>query len=138
MQAPPPDVPDSGIVVTARVVEPPQQTGFDRLSRPTVYDQSGRPVRAEEEVLFEDLFSGLSGEELREAAELRIKDGPRLKPARAVRHGVGTSEGVTFYFPGELPADAREAQFVYQGREGVDLKVKFKLQDMQVGGRPDY
>ena len=82
MQAPPPEAPADTIALTARVVEPPQQTGFDRLSRPTVYDQSGRPVREEEELLFEDLFSGLSEEELSEAAELRVKDGPRLKPER--------------------------------------------------------
>jgi hypothetical protein len=138
MQARPPETPADTIALTVRVVEPPQQLGFDRLNRPTVYDQSGRPVRDEEEVLFEDLFSGLSEEELAEAAELRVKNGPRLKPERAVRHGLGTSEGVTFYFPHDLPAGAREVQFVFKGREGVDLKVKFKLQDMQVSGQPDY
>jgi len=138
MQAGAPEVPDDKIVLTARAVEPPHLLALDRLGRPTVFDSSGRPLPEEERALFPDMFSGLNEEELREAAELHIKDGERLKPERVVRHGLGASEGVSFYFPRALPAQAREAQFVFEGRQGADLKIKFKLQEMQVDGRPDY
>jgi hypothetical protein len=138
MQAPAPEVPGDEIVLTARVVEPPREPASERLNRPLIVDESGRPVRQEQEPTTPDLFAGLSDGELAAAAELRVRDGETVKPVRVVAHGLGTSEGYTFYFPRQLPPQARQAEFVFKGRGGTELKVKFKLEEMTVAGKPDY
>lgn len=137
MQAPAPEGPDDKIVLTARAVEPPRQSLFDRFSRPVIRDENGRPLE-EAEVTAPDLFSGLSDAELASAAELRLRDGQSLKPERAMQHGLGTSEGYTFYFPRPLPRGTTEVEFVFRGQKDSELKVKFKLREMQVNGKPDY
>lgn len=137
MQAPAPDVPEDKIVVTARSVEPPRQSSFDRLNQPTIRDESGRPVQ-ETEPTAPDLFSGLSEAELAAAAELRLHDGQVLKPERIAQHGLGASEGVTFYFPRTLPTGTKEVEFVFHGQKDSELKAKFKLREMEVNGKPDY
>jgi len=142
MQAPPPELSSQHLVLTARVIKPPAE-GVERFRRPTIYDESGRPL-PDEPGFAPDIFNGLEDEALAAAAELRLSDGRRLKPARAPRHGVGTSEGVTFFFPREenggatLRPDTEWAEFVFEGAKDNTLKAKFKLREMQVGGRPDY
>ena len=142
MQAPPPELSTEQIALTARVVAPPTE-GIERFRRPTVYDQSGRPL-PEEPGTAPDVFFTLNDEELAAAAELRLSDGRRLKPTRAVRHGLGTSEGVTFFFPREqeghatLTPETEWAELVFRGAQSNTLKAKFKLKEMRLDGRPDY
>jgi len=142
MQAAPEELSPEHIVVTARVIKPPAE-GIERFQRPVIYDQSGRPL-PDEPGSAPDVFNGLDDQALAAAAELRLSDGRRLKPARALRHGLGTSEGVTFLFPrqengrGTLSPDTEWAEFVFAGAKDNTLKAKFKLKEMQVGGRSDY
>lgn len=142
VHAPPPEVREDAVVITVRVLQPPEPSGFDQLDRPTILDESGRPVR-EEEISTPDLLSPLSEDELKVAAELRLPDGRWLKPERAVKHGLGTSAGFSFYFPraekgrGKLPS-AGEVEFFFQHEKEERLRAKFKLSEMVAGGKRDY
>ncbi|MFQ5664352.1 MAG: hypothetical protein ACE5HL_11020 [Terriglobia bacterium] len=143
MQAPPPELSPGHYVVTVRVVEPPQESRIESHSRPLLQDETGRPVR-ELPPQVADVFAGLDAEGLRARAELRIGRRRRLKPERVLRHGLGASEGVSFFFPRQengrttLPADTKWAEFVFVGEKGDKLKAKFKFKEMRVAGRPDY
>lgn len=143
MQAPPPELSAHHYVLTARVVKPPSESALELHDRPFIQDESGRPVR-DLPPTAADIFAGLSEEELRERAQLRPAGGPGLKPDRALRHGLGASEGVSLYFPRQqngrptLPAGTKRAEFIFEGPRGDKLKVKFNLTEMRVGGRPDY
>lgn len=144
MQAAPPELSAEHAVITVRVVEPPAESSADKLSRPAlVLDQTNRPIQ-EQPAVVADLFAGLSEEELRARAELVTARKLRLKPDRVLRHGMGTSEGISFFFPRQwsgaatLPAGTGWAEFVFAGVKGDKLKVRFKLNEMRVRGQPDY
>jgi len=152
-QAPSEELSPDHFVLTARVVEPPTESDIDRLGRASVRlvesppggrnDPSARTIQQPSPSV-PDLFAGLSEEELREAASLRLEKDLTLKPERAVRHGLGTSEGVTFYFPRvsqgrpTIPPRADSVEFRFRAKNGITLKAKFKLAEMQAGGKPDY
>lgn len=144
MQAAPPPLSPEHIVITVRVAEAPAASSADTLARaPLVLDDSDRPVQDRPPVVA-DLFASLSEEELRSRAELVTARKLRLKPDRVLRHGVGTSEGISFLFPRQqsgaatLPAGTRWAEFVFAGVKGDKLKVRFKLSEMQLRGQTDY
>ena len=143
MQAPPPELSADQYVLTARLVQPPTASAADRFAFATVYDEAGRPVR-DEPPQVADVFVGLSDEELRDRAQLRIGNNANVKPERALRHGVGTSEGISFFFPRQrngrptLTPNTQWVEFSFQGKKGDRLKVRFKLAEMQIAGRPDY
>ncbi len=115
----PPEAGPAGHVLTLRVVTPPPE-----------------PTRA--------IFAGMTVEELAKRATLKTS-GKRAIPAqRAVRHGMGAAEAVSFFFAREengaatLPSGTEWAVFGLESAAGDRLKVRFKLREMQVGGRPDY
>ncbi len=143
MQAPPPEPSADHYVLTVRVVKPPTESGRDRFARATVYDQSGRPMR-DEPPRVPDIFAGLSEEELSDSTELRTNRKQRLKPDRIFRHGLGTSEGVSFFFPREhdgqavLAKGTKWVEFSFRSEKGDKLKARFKLADMQLEAQPDY
>lgn len=142
VQAAPPELSADHYVLTARVAQPPTESGLARTSRPLAYSlDDSRPPQPSPPPPTPDLFAGLNPDELRARAELRTAKKLRLKPARVVRHGVGASEGISFFFPrlqdGQetLPAGTEWAEFVFAS--GGELKVKFKLKEMQVNGQAD-
>ena len=143
MQAPPAELSPEHYVLTVRVVEPPSQSEMDRLGRPLVVDEHGRPT-SEALLVARDLFAGLSGEELRAGAELRLASGGQLKAERAQRHGLGASEGVSFFFPRTaggrptLTTKTAWAEFQFRSSNHITLKARFKTGEMQAGGRPDF
>jgi hypothetical protein len=146
MQAAPPEVPAEYYVVTARVVRPPGEDAtreMERRSRAVEDAHTGRPIYdAAPQVA--DLFAGLGAEELKARATLATAKKLQVKPARAVRHGIGTSEGITFYFPRTvngaplLPAGTGWVEFVFEGPKGDKLKARFKMKDMVYRGKADY
>ncbi len=140
---PPPELSADHYVLTVRVVKPPTESGHDRFARATVYDRSGRPMR-DEPPRVPDIFAALSEEELSDRAELRTNRKQRLKPDRVLRHGLGTSEGVSFFFPRQydgqavLPEGTKWVEFSFRSEKGAKLKTRFKLADMQTNGDADY
>jgi len=144
-QAPPAEVSNNYYVLTARVAQPPTEPATRRLDRPLLYSQDpSRPPLPSPPPAVPDLFAGMSPEELKARAELRTSGKLRLKPDRALRHGLGAGEGISFFFPRQaegkpaLPPGTEWAEFVFEGVTGTELKVKFKLKEMQVNGQPDY
>lgn len=143
MQAPPPELSADHYVLTARVVKPPAESGHERFARAIVYDQSGRPMR-DEPPRVPDIFAGLSEEELSDRAELRTNRKQRLKPDRVLRHGLGASEGISFFFPRQydgqavLPEGTKWVEFSFRSKKGDKLKARFKLAGMQLDAQPDY
>lgn len=142
LQAPPPAVQAEAFAITVRVIEPPNEN-VERLDRPLLVDEGGRPVR-EAPASAPDLLSAMNDTELAGAAELRLSGHRRMKPTKVQRHGLGAGAGVTFFFPRQqdgrptlTPKDER-VEFVLQGKLGSELKAKFDLRDMRVAGRPDY
>ncbi len=140
-----PEVPAGSYVLTVRVVTPPEETvgrEFERKST-RIDDEMGRPVYDEAPRVV-DLFFGLKEEELKERATLVTSSKLRLKPEQAVRHGLGVSEGVTFFFPrtaegrATLPAGTAWAEFLFEGRKGDKVKAKFNLREMVYRGKADY
>ena len=114
----PPEASPAHYIVTVRATVPPAE--------PT------RPV-----------FAGLSEPELLARATLRAGKKQTLAAERAVRHGSGAAESVSFYFPRELNgqatlAGAEWAEFEFESPLGDTLKHKFKLKEMQTGGKADY
>jgi len=142
VQAVPPELSADHYVLTVRVVKPPSETQFDALNREVTYRDEHGNLRRDEPPSVSDLFAGLSADQLKTQAELRTAKKLRLKPDRALRHGVGISEGISFFFPRRqdgqetLPAGTDWAEFVFAG--GRELKVKFKLKEMQANGKADY
>ena len=146
MQAGPPELAADAYVLTARVVTPPSESSvreMERRSRPLEDVNTGRPVYDEAPTLA-DIFAGLGEEELKARATLTTARKLQLKPARAVRHGVGTGEGISFFFPREingaatLPAGTAWAEFVFQGPKGDKLKARFKMKEMTYQEKQDY
>lgn len=144
MQAPPAELSAQHYVLTARVVEPPTESAISALRRPPVLrDESGRLVRQRPPSV-SDIFAGLGEDELKARAELHTAGKLRLKPERVARHGVGASEGISFFFPRQqddqptLPPETEWAEFVFEGVKGDKLKAKFKLKDLQRKGERDY
>lgn len=143
MQAPPPELSADHYVLTARLVQPPTGSAADRFAFATVYDEAGRPVR-DEPPQVADIFAGLSEQELCDRAELRLGKKMKVKPERARRHGVGTSEGISFFFPRQrnggpaLTPNTQWVEFSFQGKKDDKLKVHFKLAEMQFAGQRDY
>jgi hypothetical protein len=143
LQAVPPELSADHYILTVRVVQPPAESGVIRVSRPLAYTlDDTRPPQPSPPPPVADLFAGLNPDELRARAELRTAKKLRLKPDRAVRHGLGAGEGVSFFFPRRqdgqetLPPGTDWAEFVFAG--SGELKVKFKLKEMQAHGQPDY
>jgi len=143
--AAPPELPAGSYVLTVRVVTPPEETmgrEFERKST-RIDDEMGRRVY-DAAPRVADIFAGLKDEELKEHGELVTSAKLRLKPERALRHGLGTGEGVTFFFPrtaegrATLPAGTAWAEFVFEGRKGDKLKAKFNLREMVYQGKQDY
>jgi hypothetical protein len=143
MQAPPPELSADHYVLTVRVVKPPTESGRDRFARATVFDEWGRPMR-DEPPRVPDIFAGLGEEEMSDRAELRTSRKLRLQPERVLRHGLGTSEGVSFFFPRQydgqaaLPEGTKWVEFSFRSEKGDKLKARFKLADMQLDAQPDY
>ena len=143
MQAPLPELSALHYVLTVRVVKPPTESGHDRFTRALVYDQMGRPMR-DEPPHVPDIFAGLSEEELSDRAELRTNRKQRLKPDRVLRHGLGTGEGVSFFFPRQrdgqavLPEGTKWVELFFRSEKGDRLKARFKLANMQLDAQPDY
>jgi hypothetical protein len=113
----PPEASPMHHIVTVRVTRPPEDV----------------PV----------IFAGLSLEELRARAALQLSKKRTLAAERAVVHGTGAAQAVSFYFPREESgqatlAGADSAEFVFESPAGDRLKHKFKLKDMAVGGKADY
>jgi len=143
MQAPPLDLPADSYVLTVRVVEPPTESNIERLRQPPVTDEYGRPLR-ETPMSGRDIFEGLSDDELRAAAELRLPGNVYVKPERAQRHGLGTSAGISFFFPAKnggrptVPPKTNSIEFQFRSQDDTTLKAKFKLAEMESNGKPDY
>lgn len=144
MQATPEQLSPGDFVLTVRVVEPPTQSSMELLERPVIVGERGVPLPSEPALVGRDLFAGLSEEELRAGAELRLAGGGQLKAERAQRHGLGTSEGVSFFFPrtaGGRPVITGKtswAEFQFRSPDRITLKARFKTGEMQAGGRPDF
>lgn len=151
LRAPPPELPPDHYVVTVQVLEPPTETTPDALARERMTDAQGRVLTDETGLpyrdrppMVRDLLAGFTEAELRERATLESSAKLRLKPASAVRHGVGASEGVSFFFTRlesgrpALPPGTAWAEFVFEGREGESIKARFRLKEMRFEGRPDY
>jgi len=143
VQAVPPELSAEHYVLTVRVAQPPTQPALARAWRTVAYSGDGmRPPVPSPPPPVADLFAGLSADQLKTQAELRTAKKLRVKPDRVLRHGLGVSEGICFFFPRRqdgqetLPAGTDWAEFVFAG--STELKVKFKLKEMQVSGRPDY
>lgn len=143
MHASPAEIPPESFVLTVQVVEPPTESRMEAITRPVFTDEEGRRHR-DEPASAQDIFAGLSEEELQVRAELKTAGKRRLAPERALRHGVGTGEGVSFFFPrtengqATLPTKTKWAEFIFESKLGDKLKARFKLVDMRVGGEPDY
>ncbi len=146
MQAAAPELPAENYALTARVVKPPSEDSMremERKSRGVEDDRSGRPVY-DEAPKVPDIFAGLAEEELKGRATLTTARKVQLKPARAVRHGLGASEGITFFFPrtvngaATLPPGTVWAEFSFEGRRGDKLKARFKMKEMVFQGKQDY
>ena len=143
--AAPPELSGDSYVVTVRVVTPPEETAMREFERKStrLNDEMGRPIY-DEAPRVADLLAGMKEEELKEHAELVTSSKQRLKPARAVRHGMGTGEGVSFFFPrtadgrATLPAGTTWAEFVFVGRRGDKVKARFNLREMVYQGKSDY
>jgi hypothetical protein len=89
------------------------------------------------------LFAGLSLEELRARAALQVARGRAVAAERVVVHGTGAAQAASFYFPraenGRATlAGAEAAEFVFESPAGDKLKHKFKLKEMQHGGKADF
>ena len=146
LQAPPPSLPPDHYVLTVRVVQPPTLSGADKMSRATIYDQSGsRPLSAPEtETKIGDILGSLNEDELLKASELRTNRKLRLKPDKVLRHGRGAGEGISFFFPRQtngqplLSPKTKWVEFRFKGKLGNQLKARFKLKEMQLAGQPDY
>ena len=142
-QAPPPELSTDHYVLTARVVRPPAESDLDRMNRTSVRDEDGR-ILEQASAFGRDFFAGLSEEQLRQSALLRLGKNVTLKPERVVRYGLGTGEGISFFFPRSaqgqptVPAKADTVEFQFRSESGMTLKAKFKLKEMQAGGKPDY
>jgi hypothetical protein len=142
-QAPPPELPADSFVLTARVVQPPAESDLDRLNRIAVRDEDGR-VMEQPSAVAPDLFAGLTPEELRDAATLRVSKKAVVNAERALRFGLGTGEGISFFFPRQrdgqptIPATADSVEFQFRAKDGLTLKARFKLKEMQASGKPDY
>jgi len=138
-QAPVPELSEDHYVLTAHVLKPPTESGTERFARAPVVDEAGRPL-PDEPAKLADIFAGLSEEELRDRAELRTSGKLRLKPDRVLRHGVGTSEGVSFFFPRRhngqptLTSETKWAEFSFRSKKDDNLKARFQLANMH----PDY
>lgn len=141
VHAPPPEIPDTEYAITVRVIQPPTED-YERLDRPLLVNSGGHPVR-EQPASASDLFFGMTPEELKAGAELRLPHHRTLEPEKAQRHGLGAGEGVTFFFPRQrngqptLTPEDKHVEFVFKGKDGSELKAKFDLRKMHVGGRPD-
>jgi len=91
-----------------------------------------------------DIFAGLIEEELKGRATLTTARKLKVKPARVVRHGIGTGEGISFFFPRTVngaptvPPGTAWAEFVFEGRRGDKLKGRFKMKEMVYQGKADY
>ena len=115
----PPEAAPAQHVLTLRVVAPPAEPA--------------RPI-----------FAGLPVEELAKHATLRTSGKRTLTAQRAVRHGMGAAEAVSFYFAREengqatLPTGTEWAEFSFESAAGDTLKVKFKLREMVYEGKADY
>ena len=145
MQAQPPELPADSYVLTARVVTPPSEETARELERKTtqIPDQVGRPTY-DEAPQVADIFAGLIEEELKGRATLTTARKLKVKPARVVRHGIGTGEGISFFFPrtvngaATLPPGTAWAEFTLEGRRGDKLKARFKMKEMVYQGKADY
>lgn len=145
MQAPPPDLSAEHYVLTARVVTPPAESAVQEMDRERarLVDEMDRPIY-DEAPQVSDLFAGLKEEELRARALLRMAGGRELPPERVVRHGLGASEGMSFFFPRLVTgqptvlAGTAWAEFVFTSARGEKLKARFKLREMQLHGQADY
>ncbi len=132
-------------VLTVRVVTPPEETAMREFERKStrLNDEMGRPLY-DEAPRVADILAGLNEAELKEHAELVTPGKQRLKPARAARHGLGTGEGVSFFFPrtadgrATLPTGTAWAEFVFVGRRGDKVKARFNLREMMYQGKADY
>lgn len=146
LQAPPPKIMPDYYILTVRVVQPPTLSGADKMSRATIYDQTGsRPLpTTETETKIGDILGSLTEEELLKASELRTNRKLRLKPDKVLRHGKGAGEGVSFFFPRQtngqplLSPKTKWLEFRFKGKLGNQLKARFKLNEMQLAGQPDY
>jgi len=145
MMAAPPELSAASYVLTVRVVTPPEETTMRAFERKgtRITDEMGRPVY-DEAPRVADILTGLSETELKEHAELVTPAKLRVKPERAQRHGLGTGEGVSFFFPRSvdgrptLPAGTTWAEFVFEGRREDKLKARFNLREMNYQGKADY
>jgi hypothetical protein len=137
-QAPPPELSADYLVLTARVLQPPAESAGERMRWATVLDaRTHSPVRDLPPTV-PDMFAGLSPDELKAHATLKA-GGQSLLPERAVRHGIGTSEGISFYFRrSALPPSASGAEFVFESKKGESFKVRFKFSEMKFAGAQDY
>ncbi|HXE75364.1 MAG TPA: hypothetical protein VNN18_06995 [Candidatus Xenobia bacterium] len=143
--APPAELSPNHYVVTVRVITPPEETtvgAFERKSQ-DIRDEMGRPVY-DEAPRVADILSGLDDAELKERAELATSAKLRLKPEKVMRHGVGTGEGFSFFFPRTvdgretLPPGTAWAEFVFEGRRKDKMKARFNLKEMIYQGKQDY
>jgi len=149
MHAPSSEISAEHYVLTARVAKPPSETPTEAgLRRPVEIPQVDTdPERPRDRVpppIIPDLFAGLNEEELKARATLTTARKLQLKPTRVVRHGLGTGEGISFFFPREangaaaLPAGTAWAEFVFEGPKGDKLKARFKMKEMVYHGKADY
>ncbi|MGH9814104.1 MAG: hypothetical protein ACRD4T_13310, partial [Candidatus Acidiferrales bacterium] len=114
----PPEASPAHYIVTVRATVPPEE-----------------PTRL--------VFAGLNDADLLARAVLRTGKKQTLAAERVVRHGSGAAESVSFYFPREMNgqatlAGADTAEFEFESPLGDKLKHKFKLKEMQSGGKADY
>lgn len=114
----PPEASPAHYIVTVRATVPPEE-----------------PTRL--------VFAGLNDADLLARAVLRTGKKQTLAAERVVRHGSGAAESVSFYFPREMNgqatlAGAEWAEFEFESPLGDKLKHKFKLKEMQSGGKADY
>ncbi len=115
----PPEAAPVEHVLTLRVVEPPPE-----------------PARA--------IFAGMGVDELAKHATVKTSEKRVILAQRAVRHGMGAAEAVSFFFARErdgaatLPAGTEWAEFQFESAAGDKLKVKFKLREMVYQGKADY
>ncbi len=115
----PPEAAPAEHVLTLRVVEPPPE-----------------PTRA--------IFAGMAETKLVKRATLRTSGKRTLTAQRAMRHGMGAAEAVSFYFAraengqATLPAGTEWAEFGFESAVGDKLKVRFKLREMNYQGKADY
>lgn len=104
-------------VVTVRVAKPPE----------------GAPT----------IFAGADPEGWRARAVLRGSNKREVRAEQAVVHGTGAAAAVSFLFPraenGQATLSGADwAEFEFESAAGDKLKHRFKLKEMQGGGRPDY